>query len=332
MSTVLIDLLSGREVAEAQAVAAFQDLDAIIEKVYKALYGSLEPTFMSVVDFDHFSSRCFGLLDIHVDAFPNDEELKSYVWVAFENLLSELAKALTPGLATRQKQVQRVLKQTCASVSTSNRWYWQLKSKPDAKPVPGTDQDERERLEACAKRLHCPEPRYTLHADAARQPAYSDKEVQQFLVDLIASAGGMVSKNGLLNVVKDSFGLTATIIEPITRADGDEYAGGRSAEWESDNADFMSMDALTAAKQLIDVLTPDQREILYRQHINGMKPAQIQAELGFSQAKISNINKKIQESYRQHLDPIATGFSEDEIIAVVNQVYRLIVSEKEGKS
>ncbi len=343
MRTDLIDSLSGRRDADTQAVQAFQEIDAIIRKVYVARYHSLEPEFSSSVDFAQFSDLCMAMLGsgemvqkkLAADAFANDGELKAYFRKVCENLLNEMAKELTPGLATRQKQVRRLLKQTCESTTTRGRRYWRLKRKPDAVPLPGTELDEYDGLRACAHRLPVPEPKYARRSDASYQPAYADADVQRFLNDLIEAAGGMVSQNGLLNLIKDAFGLAPIQFESATPPDDDsaaDYSGEQPAEWDAGSEAFLSFELIAMARDVMDQLNSVQRDVLYWNGIRELTLTQIKSRLGFSPAKTSGINKQIETIFRRYLHAVEAGFSQEESKAVIRQVYHLIASEKEGDS
>jgi len=190
-------------------------IEKIIERVYfhrakclKDGFGTDENLSIDLLTFrnlcwDELTKTGTSLSDsICENTFANDKALVKFIQIAFENFFQKEIDKLTPGLNTRKRQIDRVLKPNCLTICKTFCNCWKLKDFRDISLSPA----DVEKLVEVSLPLTIPQVRIP-KANSQRGTSIRDKDMEQFLTTVLKAAGGMTTRNNMIQLIKIKYHL-----------------------------------------------------------------------------------------------------------------------------
>ncbi|MEW6259425.1 MAG: hypothetical protein AB1547_05910 [Thermodesulfobacteriota bacterium] len=258
------------------------------------------------IDFNTFSESCWELMTkkgllkrICSQTFSEDKYLFRYVITAFENLLHDRIYNITPGLRTRIKQLDRLMSKCAKREEIGKQIFWvRIEPPPDQDSI--VDQlVESVSLRLQAARLKLPEARYPDSENANRGMRINESEMEDFLKSLLNAMGGRFRRNSLIQLIAKCYGLFPPFRELTVSSSDDEPNDSDVGYtcWPSDI--WVSMELQKSAHDVIDQWTEIWKCVFVLKYVYGYKQTMIAEKLGKSNASISNLMKKIEESLKK---------------------------------
>jgi hypothetical protein len=309
-----------------------------------------------IMEVEDFRESCWKkLLDVNfqesiLNMKPGDDpQIIGYLYVSFNRLLQEKIYELSPGLETRVKQINRILKTQCCEAD-SKKGIWKLKAGSGDNDIePAVLED----LRFVGQAITPPAMQHSSNPESERGPYILDKEMKAYLIELITRVGGKVRKKTLIDYLKEVYGIEPVRgIRPATVPEDEE--GPHPIDTVSSGRQFVNQLHVEIAKKIVESMTPRQKNVYYHYIViertleetaqilrvkspttpmNEMKKVknyfkEVYTQSGWvSESKLSDIMKYLSNKYRQ------IGSSHDEETeqkVVMDLVSTLIKKEVEN--
>jgi len=188
--------------------------DRLVVRVKKQWFAAKDQDQLSggaiIVEIEDFRESCWKKLlnrkfqeRILAKSSSDDSQTIGFMYIAFKRVLQEKIYELMPGIATRIKQINRVLKNECRE-EDRKKGIWILHSwSGDPKDEPAGLDD----LRFVGQGITPPAMHHSDNPDSNRGPSIPDKEMRRYLTRLLAAAGGMAWKTALIDYIKEVYGL-----------------------------------------------------------------------------------------------------------------------------
>jgi len=334
-------------------VQYFNEVIGIIEKVYKSRYGSERvrtknnsttvdskpnsaqdsESILIDPDYETFETSCFNYMEdelvyiLNDKTFESETQLKRHIAISFENILQEQIDRLTPGLATRKKQIYRVLRNVCKSIEIRRQPCWRLNE------YERTNIITYEKLKECAEKYQAPPLRYP-RPGARIGPSISDGDMQEYLLNILRDADGLVKRNDLISLIMHKYSIKTVrkvdiIISP------DESDGSYTEEERLsilggvvDEEDCLSISHSQIAEMIVDRMDDLQKDIYVSLYFKELSQSEIAEFLGRSDATISNGKKKIEKLLTEFLFNSGSQLDVEEAIVIIRYISLIIDKKK----
>lgn len=250
----------------------------------------------------------------------SDEQIERYFCKSFENLLTKKIMDRTPGLETRKKQMDRVLKADCAY--SCRKWCkcWKLK---DLKGQSISQLVEVEELLNASKEFQRPVMRYPKQ-NAKKGPAVNDHEMKDYLLSVLKKSGGMTERKTMIAFLMEKFGIVSIQEQPISNQNTDQ---------ENEQPDELSLDYLSwlVYEQSGDVTSPEhrlmaedilrtlrrkQKIVFYQFYVLEKKQTDIAQQMQISNSQVHNIKYEIVTLLMEYFNFEEQGVSIEEFESV----------------
>jgi len=292
-----------------------------------------------IVDYVNFQNHCWKLLEgddsssgilgkiyYIISGWPedtDDSKVRRYLLNIFTNELQQMIDRLNPGLRTRKKQIERILKKSCNTSDFQKRKIWQLKELKNPPKTPAS----MEKIEDAARQLIPPSLNYP-GPGSKRGPSIGDKEMGGYLENILRSVGGTVYHHDLIEMIARVYSLfmpkQVYIDESSGRTIDDLLQETASIPVLVDTADSDSLlvcgEHQREAKDIVHAMNDRLKAVygyLFLQEKSQTEAADV---LGVSNATLSNCKKEIDGILRRHLEQ----FSLEERLAVLQLVSKMI--------
>lgn len=274
--------------------------------------------------------------------FADDQHLRSYLWVSFQNLLQKMIYDLTPSLETRKKQFDRILTAICEKrrgktfqlneeskdvdpgISPSKTRILCLMKGSITEPSP----PDRHTLREQTRRIQPPERRYSQKVESERGPSVNDQEMERFVREILYAVGGAVYYDDLLDLIVDAFHL-----KPIQLSSGeivaDEDGDSEIRVWDvmaQPSDEFpIAYEHREVAMKIWNDMTKENRRLFYESFVCEKKGQDIASSLKVSPSTISQRLKEMEHVF--HLCFKDAGFTYEECHAVLSIIKDLAARE-----
>jgi len=191
----------------------------------------------------------------------DDPQVTGFLYTSFVHLLQEKIYELTPGLETRLKQINRILKTECHE-EERNKGIWKLNNwhgDPEANPALLED------LRFVGRGISPPEMLRSNNPDSDWAAIWDD-EMREYLASLLAAVGGMTRRTTLIEYLKEVYGLDPIRrLCPTSDPDGEDEPDPID-KIKSPKMVLLGHEHIKTAETIIGGMTPRQR-LVYYQHI-----------------------------------------------------------------
>ena len=337
-----------------------KEIDEIIWRVYNSRYGDLvilqkpygkqdsrykdQPEVLNLrlqdgsvmVDYDSFNNICWDHLVENNPLLRDDNliqdkrHLRRYLQITFENLLQRKIYELTPGLETRKKQLDRVLKPHCLNTCRKLCHCWKLKDFKNKVRRPAKLKD----LQKAGKSLSAPVVRKP-KPGSKYGPSIKDEEMENYLVAVLRNAGGMTTCNDMLAFIKAQYSLETIkeIIQPASKGEEDINSEGMN-DWidrtRHNIGDYiLPPEIIMMGKDLCAMLNPELREIYYHRIIKAKTLEKTARSTQSGTTTVHNKMNYIEKTFFSYFCESEHKPSQEEAEAVLQVISELISQEKE---
>lgn len=254
----------------------------------------------------------------------DDRKVRRYILNMFTNELQQMIDQLNPGLRTRKKQIERILKRNCNVQSFQGRKLWQLKELENPSNIPATIED----IINAAYQFTPPSLSYS-KPGSKRGPSIRDEEMSSYLQNILRSVGGAAYHHDLIEMIARVYSLSMDKQVDIAEDEGktlDNYCQEASSVTkmldigESDTL-ILNCEHQQAAEAIVKDMSNRLRTLYACLFIQEKKQTEAAGVLKISNASISNYKKELEKILSLHLDQ----FSLEESIAVMHAVSDIIL-------
>ncbi len=298
-------------------------MDKIMQSVFSLCKKSLLADTANQVDENFFINACWekledgGLLKrLCAVNFKDDVHVENYLRKVFENLLIDTMETLAPGFRARRKQVERVLKNRCLDTCRRFCKCWKLKELRGKVSKPAY----LERLMEIASSIPAPEVKYAKKS-GSRAPSVSDRDMEEFLVRLLETVGGMAKRDDIVRVITKKFNLYSVKVDGMpTDEEGEEIS------LEDDT--ILSPEHEVMAREILGKMDEDMLTVHYCWMVQGMSTEQIAAKTGWSIGTVHNRKKRYKKYIAKYFVSDKEVFPYDESKAIMRAVSREMLAKK----
>lgn len=311
-------------------------IDTICSKVYSCR--SAEQT--KALDFYDYRNVCWECIEspefqgsIVENEFKTkkDDEIERYLFITCENILQKKILNKNPGLESRIKQMDRVLKPNCTQ--SCRKWCscWKLKELR-GKTIPYiAGLKDLQKASAGIRRptIHYPK------VDSKKGPAVLDEEMKDFLITVLRRSGGITERNTIISFIQKEFGLVTVQEESFSVRDDDSENESTSEPFPDyilkllyEREDLLlEPEYLIMAQEIVNVFELKQKEVFYKLFVLEKKQKEIADEMKISNAQVSNIKESIEDVLQDYFQENKTQMFCEEVDAVHNLIKLLIEQE-----
>lgn len=298
-----------------------ESMDKIMKDVYHLMGRGVEGS----IDKESFMNLCWTkleedlILKICDLSFKNDAHLIQYIRKTFENILLEKISALTPGYLSRKKQIERILKKRCVDSCKKMCRCWKLLKYSHKSVAPA---NISEIMEAGNKIVF---PEFNPSSPkSSKSPSIKDKDMEEFLVRLIESAGGMVKCSDLTKYVLNRLNILPIQIKHMESSLNDVIEATQTDEIISPSHEMI-------AEEIISGM--DNKMILfhYLRFVKEMTLEQISKNMKMSIGTIHNLQKSHEEYMKNCFNEKDETFPHEEIKLLIRLILNKIAKIMEKK-
>lgn len=292
-----------------------------------------------IVDYVDFQNHCWKLLEgddsgsgilgkiyYIISGWPedtDDSKVRRYLLNIFTNELQQMIDRLNPGLRSRKKQIERILKKSCNTSDFQRRKIWQLKGLEKLPATPAS----MEKIEDAARQLTPPSLNYP-GPGSKRGPSISDKEMGEYLENILRLVGGTVYHHDLIEMIAGVYSLLMPKQVYVNEASGrtiDDLLQGTAlmpALVDAVNGDSLLIcgEYQRGAENIVHAMDDRLKAVYVYLFLREKNQTEAADLLGISNATLSNCKKKIDKILRRHLEQ----FSQEESLAVLQLVSEMI--------
>jgi hypothetical protein len=290
------------------------------------------------VDFDAFADRCWKTMEererkVLSRELPGDTDCERYLFRVFSRLLQGMVDDLTPFFASRRRQVNNILGQIAYPMTYGKNRCYLLKESSSKGPA------SRGTLFAVSRNIIAPAPRFPKNPDSPRGPTVPKEAMREYLMKLLAAAGGMVVYSDLLDLIKLVYGLTPPwCVDPGQHESSDEEDGpddiGLIDILAASRGDIIPTAEIVAmARDFHGRLSEEDRNFFYWRSCREEGVEEIAGRFGCSAATVSGRMRAIIFKLRNYLsgeDISPRICDQEESIAVFAVLQHLVAAEKEA--
>lgn len=267
--------------------------------------------------------------------FGDDQTLRKYLRVCFENLLQKMIYDLTPGLETRKKQLDRILPDICKKNECSKdaasliglsmgRILCVLQNSHKEFSPP-----DRYTLKKLTDQIKTPELHWSRKTKSERGPSVNDDEMKAFVCAILQVAGGAVYYDDLMDLIMNKFHLRPLRFSSdrtmVTDADGEsEVPIWDILERDSDKFPI-GYEHKEAALNIWKEMTVNDKNLFRDRFVYEKKGNEVASTWGVSPATISQRLNEMERVFHMHFK--GAGFTYEECQAVLDIIKELAMRE-----